>query len=163
MSEALATDQELMEGVPIAEGIYLTPMGCKIDGTPTLDAFTDAIQRCQTLANASLWCLGDLLYYGEQRQDWGETYTQAIDLTGKSVDTLMQAVRLAKAYPRSQRVSAVSWSHHRIALAVKDPIMRQKVLANAGLDHRSVADLRQQIAPPRPPTPTVCPQCGHSW
>ena len=165
MSEDLAADlfsADGIPGVPLATGIFLTPSGVRIVGDPSLEAFIESVQRCQRLANASLWCLGDLLYYGEQRHDWGETYTQAIDVTGKSVDTLMQAVRLSKAYPPEMRVPDVSWSHHRVALAVKDPVTRKETLETAAREGHSVADLRQQLAPATQRT-TTCPKCQYEW
>jgi|TARA_R100001086_G_scaffold181226_2_gene100811 hypothetical protein len=163
MSQALATDQELDRGVALAQGVYLTPSGAVIDDSVTLASFTEGLARCQTLANATLWCIGDLLHYGEDRADWGESYTQAIEVTGKSVQTLMQAVRVAKAYRPESRVTGVSWSHHREALTLTDPDERTAVLHRAASEGLSAMALRAQLAPARTPQPTVCPQCGHSW
>ena len=161
-NNGLETDHELERGVPLATGIYLTPLGARIEGTPSLDDFIESVQRCQTLANASLWCLGDLLYYGEHRHEWGETYTQAVNITGKSPETLMQAVRLSKAYPLDARVPEVSWSHHRVALTVTDPVERHATLQAAGRQGHSVSDVRHQLSPPQHRT-TVCPKCQYEW
>ena len=156
-------DDELARGVELATGIYLTPLGARIIGDPTLEDFCDSVDRCQRLANASMWCLGDLLYYGERHATWGETYTQAISLTGKSAEVLTQAVRLSKAYPQEDRVPEGSWSHHRVMLAVKDPAERTRLLQRAAVEHQSVHDVRAMLSDPKPPTRHTCPNCGHEY
>jgi hypothetical protein len=162
MSEALATDAELEQGVPLAEGIYLTPVGARIVGEPSLEAYLEGVVRCQRLGNSCAWALGDLLYYGEDRSAYGETYSQIMDATQKSYWSLTQCMRVSKAYPHEDRLPEVSWSHHREALAA-DPAERRPLLEAALTSGQSAQHLRQQIATPRVPTPTVCPQCGHSW
>ena len=132
-------DDELARGVELATGIYLTPLGARIIGDPTLEDFCDSVDRCQRLANASMWCLGDLLYYGERHATWGETY------------------------PQEDRVPEVSWSHHRVMLAVKDPAERTRLLQRAAVEHQSVHDVRAMLSDPKPPTLHRCPNCGHEY
>jgi len=163
MSEAIATDQELERGVALSQGIYLTPSGAIINDSVTLDEFAAGLARCQVLANATMWCIGDLLYYGEQRSDWGESYTQAVEVTGKSVQTLMQAVRVSKAYPSDERNTAVSWSHHREALTLEDPAARTAALERAATEGLSAMALRAQLKPERIPPAVVCPRCDYEW
>ena len=46
-NNGLETDHELERGVPLATGIYLTPLGARIEGTPSLDDFIESVQRCR--------------------------------------------------------------------------------------------------------------------
>ena len=89
------------EGIALSRSVTLTTTGASISDTITIYDFLDAVKNANTLTTASLWALGDLLYYGEQRTDWGEAYTQALDLSGRSEWTLSQAVRISKAYCRA--------------------------------------------------------------
>ena len=153
------------KALPIGNDIYMTPTGAIIDQDVSFDDFCIGLQNCQKVANGAMWTLGDLLVYGEGRGEWGHMYTQALDLTKKSYSTLTAAVRLSKAYPIEERVEDVSWSHHREALAEKDPALRRDILvqaADAGLSREGVRALISGETPPTPATKT-CPKCGHEW
>jgi len=149
----------------LSQGITLTPQGAIIQPDVTLPEFLEGFKKCEILANASLWALGDLLLYGESRGEWGEMYTQAIELTRKSYSTMSQAVRLSKAYPIDERVVDVSWSHHREALPITDPDERHNMLVLAGREGLSREGFRSVIAggDPQPKKLTTCPHCGHQW
>jgi hypothetical protein len=110
------------QGIELGGGIKLTATGAAITGEPTIEEFCAALQNCYLMANATMWAIGDLLLYGEGRGDYGESYTQAVELTQKSYWTLSQAVWVSKAYPKSDREFAglLSWSHHRAAARIKD-------------------------------------------
>jgi rubrerythrin len=159
---AVTPDEELTSGVCLADGIHLTPMGATIAPDITFDDYCEALARCQRLANATAWCVGDLILYGEERE-WGEKYTQAISETGKSVNTLMAAVSVSRAYPPEARVEAVSWSHHREAMRLKDPEARHAALETAASEGTSALALREKLSDPKPKATTTCPQCGHAW
>mgnify|MGYP003152705946 CR=1 FL=1 len=163
MSNEVTTGDAIEQGVELASGIYLTTLGARIEGDVSLDEYVAAVERCQGLGNACAWALGDLLYYGSHRGDWGETYTQALALTQKSYWSLTQCVRVAKAYPTESRLEEVSWSPHREALAIPDMDQRMDVLAAAATTGQSAQDLRQQLATTRPRRTTVCPQCQYEW
>ena len=154
-------------------GIVISATGAEVLGDPTITQFCSSLQKVYQLANASMWAIGDLLLYGEGRGDWGEAYTQAVELTQKSYWSLTQAVRVSKAYPQDNRkfVGLLSWSHHQEALRVKDPSDREVLLQRAVDEGLSRDDLREwnKALPPAedaPPTdlttPTVtCPECQH--
>ena len=153
----------------IAGGVTLTRMGAVIAKNMTSDEFCHGLQNCQKLANASMWAIGDLLVYGEGRGDWGEMYTQAIDLTQKSYTSLTQAAMLSKAYPIEDRVEDVSWSHHREALPLREPGARKEILELAASTGMSRDDVREHVKTGAEPTTSnkprkyTCPQCGHQW
>jgi len=163
----MATDGALVgeavgRGVELADGVYLTTAGARIEGALTLENYIAAVERCELLGNAAVWALGDLLYYGEQAS-WGEKYTQAMALTGRSYWSLTQCMRVAKAYPMEDRVTGASWSHHRVALSMPHED-RNALLEDAVTNSVSAEDLRQQIAT-RAATPRTltCPNCHHEW
>ena len=153
--------------ITLADGVTLSATGCVIDHELTIEEFCSALQNVQTMANASLWGLGDLLLYGEARGDYGEMYSQALDATKKSYATLTQSVRVAKAYPPPERVAAVSWSHHREAAGIKDPAVRSELLYQAAREGWSRETLRERVQELKGDLPapalTTCPQCGHAW
>jgi len=151
----------------LADGVVLTDTGATIRDDLSIEEFCSALQNVQSLANATMWALGDLLLYSETRGTYGEMYSQAMDVTRKSYATLTQAVRMAKAYPQPERVSAISWSHHREAASIKDPQERATLLHRAADQGWSREDLRAHVQELKGevPTPalTTCPQCGHAW
>jgi hypothetical protein len=152
--------------LPLGNGIYLTPTGATIEGTITFDEFCNGLKECQRIANGAMWTLGDLLLYGEGRGDWGEMYSQALDLTRKSYSTLTQAVYVSKRYAKEDRVDSVSWSHHREAAKLSDPQERRLVLERAAAEGWSREDVRAYITEHPPQIThmqTTCPSCGHQW
>ena len=152
-------------GLRLSDDVTLTPIGAHISDTITIESFIQAVQNANTLTTASLWALGDLIFYGEHRADWGETYTQAIDLSSRSEWTLSQSVRLAKAYPATERVLGVSWSHHRDALHLTDPDARKQMLETAAAQSLSREEMKGIMGLSTQPRKhdRCCPKCGHQW
>jgi hypothetical protein len=151
--------------IQLAHGIYATRTGAMINENITLEDFCTGLSNCQALANAATWALGDLLVYGENRNEWGETYTQALDLTQKSYSTLTNAVYVSNAYPPEERVDGLSWSHHREIASVKNPDERRALLTQAANEGWSREQLRDAAKGARAPAKkvTTCPKCGHEW
>ena len=164
--------------VTLGGGITLTATGAVIEGEPTIDEFCSGLQNCYLMANATMWAIGDLLLYGEGRGDYGESYTQAVELTQKSYWTLSQAVRVSKAYPQNDRPFAMklSWSHHQAALKVKEVDDRNKVLTQCADRGLSRDELREQLhenaepkaltsgaSPEGKTTDVTCPFCERSF
>ena len=115
MTDALV---QISHSITLSRGISLTETGAVIDEGVSLDAWGEALQQCQSLANASIWALGDLLVYAQNHAEWGETYTQFLELTGKSYSTLTKASYLSRQYASTDRVEGLSWSHHMEAAAI---------------------------------------------
>ena len=154
--------------VPLTVGdrLTLTESGLVVHGALTFDDFCHGLKKCQLVANGALWTLGDLLLYGETRGEWGEMYSQALDLTKKSYSTLTKAVYLSKHYPRAERVVAVSWSHHREAVSIADPVERRRVLEQAAAEGWTREQVRDHVrGTDTLPLPSrhTCPSCGHQW
>jgi hypothetical protein len=153
------------QALRLTAGILMTPTGAVISEDITLDEFCDGLKNCQSIANSSMWTLGDLLVYGDSRGEWGEMYTQALDLTQKSYSTLTQAMHISKQYPIEERNADVSWSHHREAAPIKNRDERQSVLRQAAEEGWTREQVREHVKGSSTPTKkvTTCPQCGHEW
>ena len=173
MSQSLV-EQTDVGTIALDGGISLTTSGAVIEGQPTIEQFCSSLQKCYQLANVSMWAIGDLLLYGETRGDYGESYSQAIELTQKSYWSLSQAVRVSKAYPQNDRPYAnkLSWSHHQEAARIKDIDVRNVLLERAVNEGLSRDDLRElspkpELAESNETKPTgmsvVCPSCGHTF
>jgi len=65
------------------------------------------------------WWIGDWVAYGER--SYGETYTQAIEVTGQAYQTLNDVVWVARKFEFSRRRENLSWSHHREVAALEPP------------------------------------------
>jgi hypothetical protein len=111
--------------VKLATGFRLTPTGIEIEGTPRLTQWGAALQRCGGVANATQWALGDLIVYAEGREDYGEMYSQYVELTSRSYYRVVQSAAVSREFPPGearQYADRLSWTHHRYAmrLAVED-------------------------------------------
>jgi hypothetical protein len=165
---------------PLTDNIQLTPTGIAIKGMPSLEEWGTALNETTRLANVSLWAIGDLIVYGESRE-WGEMYTQYIELTQRSYFTLANAVRVSREFPPGKWrvfVALLSWSHHRETLVLPEIADRMAVLADAAQLKWSRDDLRDHIrgilghptllapgepAPEAVRTTYTCPACKHEW
>jgi hypothetical protein len=131
--------------VALSQGFTLTPTGCTVEGQPSIDAYGEALARCGRLANASQWALGDLIVYGEGRGDWGEMYTQFVELSSRSYAQISQAARVSKTFPPGdmrEYAAHLSWSHHRALLSI-DRGERLGLLRQAQENEWNVETLKQ--------------------
>ena len=150
----------------LTEHVSLSEQGVQILGDIDITEYVEAVSNITKLTNACSFALGDLIAYGEDHPDWGEMYTQALDETDLSYSTLAHRVRVSRAYPPEDRVEGLSWSHHREALAIKDPTERLEALASAKLTGISALGLREEIVSARGPKEkkaTICPKCQHEF
>jgi len=75
-------------------------------------------EKFQYVSGSMNWWLGDWLAEGEKR--YGETYTQAVELTGHKQDHLMKCKQIAEAVQKRTRVQFLSWTHHRYVSHLPD-------------------------------------------
>lgn len=106
------------------------------------------------------WWIGDWMTYGERA--YGETYSQAIEVTGRSYQDLADMAYVSKAIQFSERSENLTWSHHK-EVAPLEPIVRSAWLVAAEDNDWSTRELREQIktkqqnVAPRLPK---CSRCG---
>jgi hypothetical protein len=167
IDSSLMTTPSSSHSIALSSGIKLTETGALIEQNVSLEAWGAALQACQSLANASVWALGDLLVHAQDHAEWGETYTQFLTLTGKSYSTLTKATYLSRQYPPDERVEGISWSHHMEAAPLRPTDERTTLLRQARdegwtreqvREHRTGADTNPTNTPSH-----QCPSCGHQW
>lgn len=94
----------------------------------------------QQLGRSLNWWLGDWLNTGEQR--WGEMYSQALEITGLSVETLSKYKRVAARVPADIRRPDLTWTHH-FAVAYAEEGNRGPLLEIAAHFEISSRDLKE--------------------
>lgn len=91
--------------------------------------------------NGSLnWWLGDWLNEGEKR--YGETYAQAIEVTGHKIDYLMKIKSVSKRIKIWNRFQILSWTHHYHVAHLDEQAQRQllRFAGEHGLSSRDLLD-----------------------
>ena len=140
--------------------------GLRVVGTPSYQEWEEVGVSLYLLGNSVAWALGDWLSYGEGRGDWGETYTQAIDLTKKSYDSLSQYARVSREFTFEARFKSLSWSHHQAVLSL--PLDERRVLLQrCESEEWSREELREHLREERAARQDqlrhLCPKCGWRW
>lgn len=100
--------------------------------------------KFQYISGSLNWWLGDWINEGEKR--YGETYTQAIEVTGHKTEHLKQCAGVARAVKKCTRVHDLSWTHHR-HVAHLDEIAQQQLLhfaAEHDLSSREILEAVRQ-------------------
>lgn len=153
------------EVILYGDGFELLPLGLKITGNPSYDEWKRAGYKLWEKRRSIQWAVGDWLCYGEGRGDFGETYTQAIDQTQYSVQTLQNFAWVSGRIEISRRREKLSWSHHEIVAAL-DPQLQDKLLDLAIQMGWSRDDLRDEVKRLKPTlaneTPTTSPATPQS-
>lgn len=87
------------------------------------------------------WWVGDWLSYGEKK--YGQTYEQALAMTGKSLSTLQKVKYVAAAFESFCR-RKLSWTHHSEAASLPSKI-RDDLLAEAEDKGLKVKWVREKV------------------
>lgn len=143
MSELIRTDN-----------VSLTLVGLTFIGSITQDEWLDLMSTLVRTETAFQFSIGDALVYGEKH--YGETYSQAMDATGLTYQTLANLMWVAKHVPQSNRVVGVSWTHHRV-VASADPADQRGLLEMAKEKHLSAVSLSEHITGRQPRVKPVLP------
>lgn len=120
----------------LTETAYLLP-----DDLP-FDEWASEAPVLVTMAQSSMWWLGDYLRFGEHR--YGEKYVQAVEATGYAVSTLKNAQWVAERIPPGERRTDVPFSHHR-AVASLDAKPRREILAAAAESQMTEYEVREKV------------------
>ena len=114
----------MVDELIVAQGAFeFGERGMIVHGSPTLSDYIAAFGETQALWQESQerwpWNLGDFIVYGERH--YGETYAQAIIVTGMRLQTLMNYACLCRAYPPERRRPGISASLHDAVKALPEP------------------------------------------
>jgi hypothetical protein len=129
------------------ENVSLTSVGLTFIGAVTFDEWLGLMSTLVRMETAFQFAIGDALIYGESR--FGEKYSQAMDATGLSYQTLANLTWVAKHVPQSNRVDGISWTHHRVVASV-DTSDQRNLLEMARDSRMSAVDLSTHITGRQP-------------
>jgi|SRR5581483_767347 len=127
-------------GVP---GIAITQTGLTLIGEVTFGEWEQLGAGLSALGDMTKWALGDWLIVGEGL--FGEQMAQAAEATGRSPDTLLQYLRVARKVRPSNRRPNLSWTHHQL-VAAKPPEEQVDWLDRAIANRWSVPEMRGAIS-----------------
>jgi len=108
----------------------------------TRSEWLEAGRTFALLERANRWWIGDYLNYGEK--NYGETYTEALDLFEVEYSALAHYKWLAATYESCTRVQNLKWSHHRVVAAL-EPDIRQYWLERAEAHGWSERELKARV------------------
>lgn len=127
--------------------VNLTPIGLTITNGLAYDEWLDLMRTLVRLETAFQFAIGDALIYGETA--YGEKYSQAMDATGLSYQSLANMVWVAKHVPMHNRIQDVSWTHHRAVASIEQT--DQKAMLEWARDRGMTAvDLQSHISGKQP-------------
>lgn len=124
-----------------------------------------------SMNRCSRWWIGDWINYGEHA--YGEKYSQALEVTGLAVQTLLNYAWVSGAIPPSQRRPDVSWQHHLLVAGKEvDANRRRSLLAKVADEELTTRDLKdilvdeglvkERVPRVRYGEAEVCNQCGRT-
>lgn len=91
--------------------LVATMTGMQVKRQPTYDEWEAFGRELWSYKQAIQWCIGDWLNYGEKH--YGDTYTQAIDMTNYTYGTLANYASVAREFPPERRREDVSFTNHQ--------------------------------------------------
>lgn len=119
-----------------------TPTGLIIEGKPSVESWLEYGEKIKQIHGAIQWICGDWLNYGEKA--YGQKYSQALDETGYSYDTLRHVSWVAAKVEPCRRKHNLSWSHHLEVIKL-NPDEQDFWLAKAEEENLSTKQLRGAI------------------
>jgi len=99
-------------------------------------------RKFQQVSGSVRWWVGDWLNEGERR--YGETYTQAIEVTGNKLQYLKDCKWVAAAVEKSYRKDVLSWTHHK-HVAKLDSVAQVTLLSFAAEHELSSSELLDAV------------------
>lgn len=130
------------QGLLDIEGCEFTPTQLKLPPDLTYDQWDRIGRQLQLAGLAIQWWLGDWLVYGEFR--WRQKYSQAIQVTGRAEQTLMNYHFVAKAISPSRRREEVDFSTHAEVAGLDEPD-QDRILAKAAKEKTTVRAVRREV------------------
>ena len=97
-------------GIP--DNVHVSEAGIRFTGDLSYEHWEHLMTVLVKMETAFQWALGDALNYGEGR--YGEKYTQAMELTGHTYQSLANYSWVARNIPMHVRNPLLSWTHHRV-------------------------------------------------
>ena len=142
--------------------ITYTETAAIVDPSIPFEAWDAELSYMASLGEQIRFWIADLIIAGEAI--FGEKYTQAQAITGKSYWTLTSYVRVANAIPPNRRRAELNWTTHRLVASL-DPPQQEEILDLAVSEDLNADEVKEKIReikePNQPPeTRPPCPICG---
>jgi len=148
-----------------------TAVGVKVPENITFEEYEQALSFAARAEGASQFWIGDLLNAAEGK--WGEMYTQAIEMTGLSYQSIANAKWVCSKVQFSDRSEKLGFQHHQ-KLASLPSDQQRKWLTKAAEESWSAAEMVKQIhednrievqrsAPPSPTKQYRCITLDPPW
>lgn len=154
-----------MSGIVTGNQGQITATALHLNKNITFEEWQEIGSHLSALAKGMLFWVGDWLNYGEKT--YGESYAQAMDITGYSYATVKMAKYISSKFPPEDRNEKLTFTHYS-AVVGEDKTKALQLLDKAANDELSVKELkglRSETAPPKPEkTKTcLCPHCHRSF
>ena len=106
----------------------LSPVGIEFLGDLDQQEWTELGTKLGEAGRSIGFLIGDWLNYGNGRGEWGNTYENAMTITGLDYNTLAMYARVALKVQFSMRVLNLSFEHHRKVASLKTDEEKKKWL-----------------------------------
>ncbi len=123
---------------------YLTETSFDLPADLPFDTYIMVGWKLAERRKRTMWWISEWLLFGERV--YGETYSQAAEITGLSPDTLKNYVSTANRVPRERRRPELQFSHHQ-EVASLEPAEQEEWLDRAVVNKWTRAELRAQLRP----------------
>jgi N6-adenosine-specific RNA methylase IME4 len=113
-------------------------------GKPSLDEWTNAYELSCAWSESSLYWIGDLVSYADNRADWREKLDQAKSITRLAEQTLHNVASVCRRVAVSERNVAPSYSHAALVAKLSAPDQR-RWLRKATTEGWGIRELDQEL------------------
>ena len=95
---------------------YFDKTGLVVTGSPTFEEWQNCGEFLKQAEKSVQFWIGDWLNYGEKK--YGETYSQAIDITGQEYQTIANQKWVSSKVEFSLRRENLSFGHHALVASM---------------------------------------------
>jgi hypothetical protein len=126
----------------LTDSVSISETGLAVVKELSFDQWSSLMGTLSRMDTAFQFAIGDALLYGESR--YGERYSQAVDVTGQSYQSLANYVWVSKAVDKDRRIAGLSWTHHRV-VAKLDPEKQTELLTLAKKNDWTITTLMEEV------------------
>ncbi len=106
--------------IQLPVGVVLRPTELILPDDIGWENFCELLAFLAQIRESNSWWIGDALFKGEMRGDWGEMYSQALTVfPDYDISTIQNFVWVSSMIPSSRRREECSWGHHREVAPLK--------------------------------------------
>jgi hypothetical protein len=164
----------------VLKQVEFTEVGLVLDPALSISSWTDLMAHLGRVEARIPWWIGDALAFGQHT--YGSKYADAVEATGRSLQTLKNYAWVARSVPVENRDPNLPWRLYR-EVARLDPAQQREWIAQARDETWTADDLRRELTaasnreqgtPDFDPVPAddqgqldrvmvKCPKCDHRF